>query len=432
MKKTLAKFWSVTSHEPLPQALLSSEDTGKNGRPVPARILSYSKELTKATTYGLKQQGVAPPPTTTSHARTSVTHHNGAGEDNGIEAHSSVKSTLIPVSTVVPLVENSSMCSIPNSTSHSCLTDSERIKIGQIYFALHIIILVGQPLILIMGFVGNTLSFLAMTRKWNRSNSTCILIACLSVVDSLVLLLVFVGYLPKTGMLSYDYCKASYLFQVFSLSSTWILTFMTTQRVIVLYRPMQRNAITEDIKLTGKIVVGIVVGALIWSMPIPVVIESIKPFVDKLVILCVSRFQINLYYRIYSAFGSVISSWLPFVMILGCNIAIVVKIRDIAKEQARLRLPIQNERSTNKMLLFVSFAFLILVAPSRVTSLLNNFLKFESPVDKAIMDLITSISYNMLFMNHATNFFLYIAGGGKKFKSDLRSVLSSSTRIHPV
>jgi uncharacterized membrane protein (DUF485 family) len=68
-----------------------------------------------------------------------------------------------------------------------------------------------------------------------------------------MLLIFVVAFLPKVnpGMISDESCKAGYLFQVFSLSSTWILTFMTTQKTNVLYCPFQENAVKKNIKLTG-------------------------------------------------------------------------------------------------------------------------------------------------------------------------------------
>jgi hypothetical protein len=142
---------------------------------------------------------------------------------------------------------------------------------------------------------------------------------------------------------------------------------------------------------------------------------------------------VGVFFDIYEL---IMGAVLPFSLIAGGNAAIIISVRRAAnqrKEMSAADMTSQKsrlqERSITKMLLFVSFAFLICQFPYRVYHTM-----FEIPGVMTMYDknsyywntrsLLQKIVFTELFMaSFAINFYLYFLGGGQKFRQDTKRML---------
>jgi hypothetical protein len=337
------------------------------------------------------------------------------------------------------VLDNSSQGSVPNSTSFFDfsetklnettnsttdinLTESDLIFIEDLYKGMMRMRTYATPITAGIG---------VMTRKHNRENSTCFLMAVLSVVDLLAnVALLPLQWLPTAmapHLMTSTYCGiSSYIINTLSVSSIVVLTYMTAQRVNCVYCPLEARAILSNIKRTRRTVIGLLLFVVVWVIPLTFTMVRKEPTGHNWDIrFCTSKYQHATIFKIYMAAEAVLFSLVPFGIILGSNIAILVKMNAAVKERARLQHTMEkNESSRTKMLLLISFAFLILVAPLRVIYLVSISIRRVSttPVTEAKLDLAIVIGFQLLFLNNSVNFYLYILGGGKKFKSDLKSL----------
>ena len=111
----------------------------------------------------------------------------------------------------------------------------------------------------------------------------------------------------------------------------------------------------------------------------------------------------------------IVGNAIPFVFIISCNVAIVVKL----VKSSRTRSEVSNISDTNNsnligltlMLLLNSTAFLLLKLPSDVV------FWYKGVMTPQGQDLFR-VTANILVMNYAINFFLYCLAG-KKFRQEL-------------
>ena len=78
----------------------------------------------------------------------------------------------------------------------------------------------------------------------------------------------------------------------------------------------------------------------------------------------------------------------------------------------------QSEKQIYVMLLFVTFAFLILTTPFYVWAFLRNFYKSNSLHYYAALVFLQSVASAAMYTNCGINFFLYVVSG-EKFREDL-------------
>ena len=94
------------------------------------------------------------------------------------------------------------------------------------------------PILVPIGLIGNTLSFLVMILPHNRKMSTCIYMAAISINDNLMMCLALNGWLVTTGKL-YEWprwgCKCQAYFVGFSLqTSTFLVLAMTIDKYVAI------------------------------------------------------------------------------------------------------------------------------------------------------------------------------------------------------
>ena len=126
------------------------------------------------------------------------------------------------------------------------------------------------PILVPIGLVGNSLSFLVMMQPNNRKMSTCINMAAISIIDNLMMCLalhywlVTVAKLHELGLWE---CKINSFLTHFSIqSSTYQVLAMTIDKYIAIKWP-HKAAVYSASKRVRTILFGVNVGALSYSVP---------------------------------------------------------------------------------------------------------------------------------------------------------------------
>jgi hypothetical protein len=121
----------------------------------------------------------------------------------------------------------------------------------------------------------------------------------------------------------------------------------------------------------------------------------------------------------------------PFVIILGCNIIIIITIKRASVERAIMsatrdqgHVKQKEEHHLTRMLLFVSFAYVVTSLPQRLYLLLLDLpgIGDAYKMDDTYWNLryqIETFSVTIVWsLNYAINFYLYCIGGGKRYRQD--------------
>ncbi|XP_064651729.1 thyrotropin-releasing hormone receptor-like [Lineus longissimus] len=286
-----------------------------------------------------------------------------------------------------------------------------------------------------MGIPGNVVAFLVTIRKDNRHLSACVFMASLAIVDNIVLhqrmlygILIALNeefLLNKTFL---GYCWYSGRFG--AIASGLLLAAMTVDRAICVAFPMRAVDLCTASK-ARKIAMVIILSQALIFLNVFFTYDILAP--GHLVRSVPTAPWVGALFDIYEL---VMGAILPFSLIAIGNAAIIISVRRAANRRAEMSKTDMTsqksrlqERSITRMLLFVSFAFLICQFPYRVSGIL-----FEIPGVMTMYDmnshywktrsLLQKIVFTELFMaSFAVNFYLYFLGGGEKFRQDSKQLL---------
>ena len=318
-------------------------------------------------------------------------------------------------------------------------------------YKLHkILLLYIPPFLLIIGTIGNVLSFCVLLRKAMRRTSTYNYLAVLSFTDMLVLyvglLRLWVGEL--TGVDIRDEsdwsCKiismAGYTVSVYSV---WLLIAVTVERYIVTVHSLRAPTMCTQgraVKTIGLILLILLSVNLhfLWTTQI----QSKKQQEPR----CngAEGYE-QLVERIWPWIDACLYCILPFVIICILNCLIVHKV--VLSRRMRRLLPGSsmsgstnnnggtgsgNNRSANNessarvtiMLLTISFTFLVCTLPMNVTLVHRAILGFDTMSLKEVSQyqLSRTVSELLMYTNHSINFYLYLLTG-QKFRQQLISMV---------
>ena len=138
-----------------------------------------------------------------------------------------------------------------------------------------------------------------------------------------------------------------------------------------------------------------------------------------------------------SGYLLIIGTIVPFIMIISCNIWIINTVRSAAERRkalgtARKETQKQQEKETQyltRMLILVSIAYVVTSIPLRLYYFIMDLPYFDNMYD--MEQLYWNLRFNVQnwsitvvwFFNYAVNFFLYCAGGGKRYRQDALEIL---------
>ena len=284
------------------------------------------------------------------------------------------------------------------------------------------------PILVPIGLVGNTLSFLVMIKPNNRKMSTCIYMAAISVNDNVMLLLALHAWLVTAVNIHHWHvleCKLNIYFAYFSLqTATYQVLVMTVDKYVAIKWP--HRAATYSIPRRAKItILAISVLVLIYNLPHFFITTLIQGE-------CYGHSVKSILTKIYSWFTIVLNGIIPFVLLIHMNFVIVKTVKDSHKlfrsnvgtvgTEQRPNSMKNAENQLTTMLLLVTTLFLILVLSTYVRFIYAAFITSDTPSKFAMSILIFEISYKFLVTNSGINFFLYCLSG-KKFRNDLKEIV---------
>lgn len=315
--------------------------------------------------------------------------------------------------------------------------------------------LIGCPMLLFLGTLGNGLSFfvLTATRKI-RLSAFGMYLSTLAVFDTLALWVTlprhFIKWLWLKDIreLSEWSCRI-FRFLQFSLMNTsaWLLVAVTAERCLSIYFPTKVRYY-NSINRTRIIISTICIVHFLWNVHI---FWTLGPQYDKtgtkVTSYCGFPDASSAFYwkKVHTWVDMTKLSLLPFLLMVLMNACIVISLKRRA-DDCRNKKGILNEAnvgsnsapsmaekqaraasSKTAMLLPVSIFFLIATAPTFVQTAYSNVHADDSKSEhtKAVSLLIDCLSTLMLYSNNAGNFILYCVSGAtfrKLCASKLRSI----------
>ncbi|XP_076450031.1 leukotriene B4 receptor 1-like [Babylonia areolata] len=380
------------------------------------------------------------------------------GTGNGT---TSLMSSALPVGSIITLGISSNYPAVTGTTEKPYAEFAEvkaAILIDRIYV----------PLVVAMGLAGNTLCFVTLVFSSLRTTSTCVYMAAIALLDSLVLGVVL-GFLLATALGhaafyrgSHWGCGLHYFLFYFSIHlDVLLLLAMTTDRFLVVTFPLRAQRWCTP-KSALKAIAGFGVFSLglnlqvlfhrrlmptgrpddpLWCWyPDPAVsyfmrkvytwidasIYSFLPFLTLLLLNLLIIRQLHLARRFSQRFtqtGAKTDSRTDSSQVVT-NSTVHTSIADTTAEDAR-NVSTKGAVSTNitLMLLLVTFTFLALTSPVVIMLLVKRYHWLpETNTERARARLTHAFVDNLMYTNHAVNFWLYCISG-RRFRQELKGLV---------
>ena len=289
-----------------------------------------------------------------------------------------------------------------------------------------------------IGFMGNTLSFLVMIKPSNRKMSTCIYMAGISINDNLMMCLALHNWLVSAEKIFEWHilqCKTVACLTAIGLqNSTYQIVAMTADKYIAIKWP--HKAATYSTPGRAKLILtGVISCALIYNAPHLYASSLIG---DK----CLAYAVGGTITKVFSWATFIINGIIPFSLLIHMNYVIVKTVRKsremfkgnvekVGKENipdknkgmdTRQRIMKSAENQLTTMLLLVTILFLILLIPTYIRYIYLIFVVVDTPSKFASSMLFFQVTYKLFTTNNAINFFLYCVSG-QKFRNDLKEIL---------
>lgn len=287
------------------------------------------------------------------------------------------------------------------------------------------------PIIVLVGICGNIMSFLLMKTKTFRKKSYSHFLCALAVFDSLCLInrqtqLIHeilaekrtVGVYTEYSDLS---CQIYNFYEhVCYLMSSWLIVGMAAERVVAMCLPFRKTMLRTQ---TGAIVT---ILSTFFIMCLTQVFRFLM--VKNIGGSCqgdtLTHFK-YIYLHIYFYQFTLVLT-LPFVIVLVCNSLVIYQIHRVRKaagSNSRSRV-VERSHKTTRMLLAISFTYLITMLPLVVISF-----AWQVAMDNGYYEMVFSLYPVQQFVsvisycNYGVNFFIYILSG-RSFRFELKRIFT--------
>ncbi|XP_064608198.1 thyrotropin-releasing hormone receptor-like isoform X1 [Liolophura sinensis] len=289
-----------------------------------------------------------------------------------------------------------------------------------------------SPILLLLGLVGNVLVILVLGCKRPRQSTTLFYISVLAITDLFVMYTGLLRYWIRSVSdmdirdISHWGCKIHLFVLYLSMDfSSWILVCVSVERFVGVYFPLKsREWCTIGRARTTLLIVFVCLVGInahfFWTNGINNDGE------------CGSLTEAYLFFDeyIFVWIDFTVMSIIPFLAMLICNCFIIRSLLKLKKRHkdmsAGLKFPNESPihvSSTTKMLLVVSFVFLVTTLPMSVYLITDSFYQ-ENKSDKvsAQLDLARAICCLIQYINYAANFYLYCLRA-KQFRQALKNLV---------
>ena len=284
------------------------------------------------------------------------------------------------------------------------------------------------PVLIPLGLVGNTLSFLVMIRPNNKKISTCIYMTAISVNDNAMMSVEVHAWLVDAVKIHgwYDWeCKYIVYLEHFALQcATYLILAMTFDKYVAIKWP--HRAPTYSSPMRAKIIIlTIVTSVAMYNLGH----FFITALADG---NCYGYSAKIILTKVYSWSTIVLNAIMPFTLLIHMNNVIVKTVRNSRKmfrDDAGSRVINYRQKSMKNaqnqlttMLLLVTTLFLILLLPTYIRFIYAAFVISDTPSKFATSIFIFEISYKLYVTNSGINFLLYCVSG-QKFRKDLKEIV---------
>ncbi|KAK2157684.1 hypothetical protein NP493_1854g00012 [Ridgeia piscesae] len=309
------------------------------------------------------------------------------------------------------------------------------------------------PLIVLVGVIGNTLSFVVFVATHLKRNSCHIYLASLAIADNAFLLLVLISWSARLGVPLYNrrgWCQLlAYLMYVSSFLSVWYVVTFTLERYIAVCFPLKRNVVCIA-KVAKRAVISLSALALVGYFFVLFMFGVVELHGRPLCAPLPEYFQVM---RVVNNVDTLVTLIIPTVLITGCNIRItyvvctfykqakhdvgqLIRKWDFSQRAAGFYRPSLHDRSARRpvsisasrtshmratrMLLIVSTVFLVCNLPRHAARTYTIVKKIVDPKYQPSMEWITWLRLFQIvyYINFAVNVFLYSLSG-RSFRTGL-------------
>lgn len=298
------------------------------------------------------------------------------------------------------------------------------------------------PILLVVGTLGNVLSFFILIKNVRKA-STYSYLCVLAFMDLLVLYIglfrlwlghVMLDVANKNNIL----CKLAVFLGYFSSdTSVWLIVAVTIERSIVVMFPLKAPRLCSV--RNARACIGVIV--IFFTIVNSHFLWSVQLWQFSFNHTIISRCQAKLNYTdlvedVWPWVDAGIYSFVPLIIIIVLNSFIIKKIAkntrnflrqhsSITVKHGQLRHDGEMSRRVTIMLLTVSFTFLATTLPMNIvliyTSLTGKVGDDVSPT-MATRKLVDTVAEMLMYTNHSINFFLYCATG-KKFRNQFKALI---------
>ena len=356
--------------------------------------------------------------------------------------HLQINLKVTMASTQNPLVDEFTYLTTaqPSNVSSSIHSDPIGQRLRHIADSLLMYVV---PVIIVIGTIGNVLSFIVLVRKKMRSRSVYFYLMLLACADLAVLYLnAFKNWLRYTfgwelNHQSNAFCKFYWFAMAVSIHmSAWLVILVTFDRFMAVAFPLRAALVCTSRRaaissLICFVIMAVYNGHLLWTVHLQYFnVDGVES------VMCGPMSSSVFMNKAFNYMKCVTYSIIPFLSVLALNIAIIVKLKktqftssegdrkSTSQSTMSRTTSVENTREIARvtyMLLIVSFSWLFLSFPFTLYSIIPRS-RDESSYTRAVFHLATVVCYIFLWMNHSINFFLYCLSG-KKFRSEIYAQL---------
>lgn len=286
--------------------------------------------------------------------------------------------------------------------------------------------LIVRPLVVTLGLVGNTLSFLVLRRKALRVKSFTVYLLALAVCDTgalLARLLMWINVLRAKLQLptlvvfdSASKCVAvEYVFTCVHVLCGWLIVAVAGERALVLTCPLKAKIVATP--SSAKLMVTVItLGTFTLFSFIPA-LTMYHPDLG-----CVMTIEWK-YFHYY--ISTMFVTGLPFILISSANAWIVFQLhraKAFLSSDTRKHNSASSDQRVSLMLLTVTFTFFVLLVPNALFVLISAVLPGWNP--PVIIADLANLSFDL---NYAINFYLYVFTG-KHIRDEFKTMLKRGNR----
>ena len=279
--------------------------------------------------------------------------------------------------------------------------------------------LVGLPSIMLLGLIGNTLSFVTSVRPVFLKKATYFYLSCLALSDSCLLVIYgairFTATLMAIRLNAFMCSVGNFIYYFSSHLSAWLLVAMTIDRFLHIVFPQKRHKWCTRRRAHRVCILLCVLLFLLDGHNI----FTHQPSDMEGDLLCAARpWAMHFAYNLWPVIDAIIYCFLPSAVLFILNSLIIYWIqREPPLITLQYSVLASEARRVTVTLLIVSSVFLVCSLPVVTITILVRFRgqTVYSAIDMTLIDL-------TFYVNHACNFFIFCCSS-KNFRREVMAAV---------